>query len=161
MVIVYESKTGFTKKYAEMLSAKTGLKAFPRKEISRINPEEEIIFLGWLKAGTIQGLAKVRNYRIVAVCGSGTARKAEPDEQTVMARNKIQNLPFFYLRGGCLPLGEMKGMDKFLLKMFVKMLKSRKDKDEAMEESISNIENGFDGVKEENLEPVLRWLSER
>lgn len=28
MVIVYESKTGFTKKYADMLAAKTGLKVF-------------------------------------------------------------------------------------------------------------------------------------
>lgn len=33
MIIVYESKTGFTKKYAEMLSAKTGLKLYRVKEL--------------------------------------------------------------------------------------------------------------------------------
>lgn len=52
-------------------------------------------------------------------------------------------------------------MDKILMSMFLKMLKSRKDKDEEIEESISRIENGFDGVKEENLKPVLEWLTAR
>ncbi len=158
MVIVYESKTGFTKRYAEMLAAKTGLKVFHVKEISKISQDEEIIFLGWIKVGKIQGLNKVRKYNVKAVCGSGTGRTAEPDVETVVARNNIKGIPFFYLRGGCLPLKKMKGMDRIMLSMFVKMLKSRKDKDERTEESIDIIVNGFDGVKEENLEPLLEWL---
>ena len=159
MLIVYESKTGFTKRYADMLAAKTGLKVFRAKEISKVNQDEEIIFLGWMKVGRIQGLNKLRKYNVVAVCGSGTGRTAEPDTETVIARNKLENIPFFYLRGGCFPLKELKGMDKIMLSMFLKMLKSRKDNDEKTEESIAIIENGFDGVKEENLEPVLEWLN--
>ena len=100
MVIIYESKTGFTKRYADMLAAKTGLKAFHVKELSKVNHDEEIFFLGWMKVGKIQGLKKLRKYNIKAVCGSGTARKAEPDTETVIARNKIEGIPFFYLRGG-------------------------------------------------------------
>jgi hypothetical protein len=159
MVIVYESKTGFTKKYAQMLAAKTSLKVFPVKEISKVSKTEDIIFLGWMKVGKIQGLDKVRKYNIKAVCGSGTGRTAEPDRETVIARNKIESLPFFYLRGGCYPLKNLKTMDKIMMSMFVKMLKNRKDKDEKTEEAIAIIENGFDGVKEENLEPVLQWLN--
>ncbi len=143
MVIVYESKTGFTKKYANMLAAKTNLKAVSVKEISKINKEEEIIFLGWMKAGKIQGLSKVRKYNIKAVCGSGTGRTAEPSEESVIARNKIQGVPFFYLRGGCFPLKEIKGMDKILLSMFLKMLKGRKEKEESIVEAITNIEHGL------------------
>ncbi len=158
MLIVYESKTGFTKRYADMLAAKTGLKVFRVKELSRITQDEEVIFLGWMKAGKIQGLDKLRKYNIKAVCGSGTGRTAEPDTETVTARNKIKDIPFFYLRGGCFPLRELKGTDKIMLSMFLKMLKSRKDKDERLEEAITMIENGFDGVKEENLKPVLEWL---
>ena len=142
-----------------MLAAKTKLKVLPAKEISKVNPDEEIIFLGWMKVGKIQGLDKLRKHTIKAVCGSGTSQTAEPDTETVIARNKIENIPFFYLRGGCYPLKELKGMDKIMLSMFVKMLKSRKDKDEKTEEAICNIENGFDGVTEENLEPVLNWLN--
>lgn len=161
MVIVYESKTGFTKKYANMLATKTKLKVFSVKEISQVKQDEDIIFLGWMKAGKIQGLNKIRKYNIKTVCGSGTARAAEPSAEAVIARNKIEGIPFFYLRGGCFPLKQLKGMDKIMLSMFLKMLKKRKDKDESIEEAISSIENGFDGVKEENLQPVLEWLKDQ
>lgn len=161
MVIVYESKTGFTKKYAHMLAEKTGLKVFSVKELSKVSQDEEIVFLGWMKVGKIQGRNKLRKYNVKAVCGSGTGRTAEPNTETVIARNKIQSIPFFYLRGGCFPLKELKGMDKIMLSMFLKMLKNRKDKDERVEEAISIIENGFDGVKEENLQPVLEWLNSK
>lgn len=159
MVIVYQSKTGFTKRYADLLSAKMRLKVFRVKELSKVNKDEEIIFLGWMKVGKIQGFDKLRKYNVKAVCGSGTARTAEPNNETVIARNKIEGIPFFYLRGGCFPLKELRGLDKIMLSMFVKMLKSRKNKDEKQEEAISIIINGFDGVKEENLEPVLEWLN--
>ncbi len=161
MIIVYESKTGFTKRYAEMLAEKTGLKVFRVKELSKVNQDEEIIFLGWMKVGKIQGFDKLRKYKVIAICGSGTGRNAEPNIETVIARNKIEGIPLFYLRGGCFPLKEIKGIDKIMLSMFLKMLKSQKDKDEKLEEAISIIENGFDGVKEENLKLVLEWLNTR
>ena len=55
MIIVYESKTGFTKKYADMLAAKTGFKAYSVKNFANAGLYDEIIFLGWMKAGSIQG----------------------------------------------------------------------------------------------------------
>lgn len=152
MIVVYESKTGFTKKYADMIAARTGFKVFPVKEI---------IFLGWMKVGKVQGLDKLRKYNIKAVCGSGTGRTAEPNTEAVVARNKLEGIPFFYLRGGCYPLKEIKGLDKIMLSMFVRILKKQKDKDENQIEAISIIENGFDGVKEDNLEPVLKWINAR
>ena len=159
MVIVYESKTGFTKKYADMLSGMTSLKSYPTEDLSKIGPQEEIIFLGWMKVGKIQGLSKARTRRIIAVCGSGTGRTAEPDLDTEMARNKIEGIPFFYLRGGCHPLSEIKGLDKLMLSMLVRILKKSESGDEKNAETIYNIENGFDGVREENLEPIIDWLN--
>jgi len=159
MIIVYESKTGFTKKYADMLAAKTGFRTFRVKELSKDLQDEEVLFLGWMKAGKIQGLNKARKYKVMAVCGSGSAETADPDTETVIAKNKLAGVPFFYMRGGCFPLSELKGSNKVLMSIFIKILKSRKvgNKDEA----ISNIRNGFDGVKQENLEPVLAWINAR
>ena len=159
MIIVYESKTGFTKKYAEMLSAKTALKVYHVKELSQININEEIIFLGWMKIGKVRGLKKVRKYNLKAVCGSGTGRTAEPDTETIITRNKLGNVPFFYLRGGCFPLRDLKGIDRMMMSMFVKTLKKRSDKDEKLIEAIDTIENGFDAVKEENLIPIIDFLT--
>ena len=161
MVIIYESKTGFTKKYAVMLAEKTGLKAYSVKEFLDAGQDEEIIFLGWMKAGKIQGFDKIRKFNVKAVCASGTARTIEPSTEAVMERNKVEGVPLFYLRGGCLPLKDMRGMDKFSLSLFVKILKSRKDKDEELIEAITNIESGYNGVREENLEPVLSWLNSK
>lgn len=160
MLIVYESKTGFTKKYAHMLAKTTGLKVFSTKELGKVSQGEEIIFLGWLKAGKIQGLSKLRSHCVKAVCASGTGRESEVDDKAIISRNKIEGIPFFYLRGGCLPLSELKGMDKILMTMFVKMLKGSKDMDESRKEGISHIEKGFDGVREENLLPLLKWLNQ-
>lgn len=158
MVIVYASKTGFTKRYAEMLAAKTALKSYAVSELGKVDPNEDVLFLGWMKAGRIQGLKQARRLKIKAVCASGTGRTAEPSPQEVIQRNQLQGLPFFYLRGGCFPLKEIKGWDRLMLSMFVKILKKRKQKDERIIEAIDIIEQGFDGVKEENLAPVIEWL---
>lgn len=159
MIIVYESKTGFTKRYAELLAHKSGMKAYHIREFSKMSSSEDIIFLGWMKIGRVQGLDRVREFNIKAVCGSGTGRTAEPSEETIILRNKLDKVPFFYLRGGCLPLKELKGLDRFMMTMFLKTLKNRREKDERITEAIEIIENGYDGVKEENLIPVLEWLN--
>lgn len=161
MVIVYESKRGFTKRYAGIIAEKTGLRALAANEISQVDLGEEILFLGWIKVGKIQGLSKLGKYNVKAVCASGTGRTAEPDAETVIAGNGIGDKTFFYLRGGCPPLREIKGMDKVLLSLFVKMLKKRANGDEKTEEAISIIENGYDGVREENILPVLDWINTR
>lgn len=156
MVIVYESKTGFTKKYADMLAEATALRAYSTKERKEIPQNEEIIFLGWIKAGRIQGLKKVNREQLKAVCGSGSAEEAEPDKQTMMANNHISNLPFFYLRGGCKPLKELKGMDKILLSFFVRMLERRTD--EKAKNAVDRIRNGFDGVSKDHLDDVITFI---
>lgn len=86
MVIVYESKTGFTKRYAEMLAEKASLSVFRAQERSKIDAGEEVLFLGWMKVGKIQGLSKMRKHNVVAVCGSGTAAIAEPSPEVVIER---------------------------------------------------------------------------
>ncbi|MDY0258020.1 MAG: hypothetical protein RBR00_12665 [Gudongella oleilytica] len=46
-----------------------------------------------------------------------------------------------------------------MMTMFVRVLERSKNKDEGQIEAISIIKNGFDGVKEENLIPLLDWLN--
>ncbi len=161
MIIAYESKTGFTKRYAEMLAAKTGMKLFRVNELSKTEINEEIVFLGWLKAGKIQGLNKVRKFNVKAVCATGTGSAEENNAKTIISRNKLGNIPFFYVQSGCLPLKDLKGIDRFMMSMFAKVLKKQKDKDKKIIEAIDHIENGFDGVKEENLIPLIQWLNSR
>lgn len=97
MVIVYTSNTGFTKKYADMLAEKTGFPVYNIKELFKVKGGEEIIYLGWIKAGRIQGLSKVlKNHAVKAVCATGTAKTIKPSQEVFQKNNKIQSLPFFY-----------------------------------------------------------------
>ena len=159
MIIIFESKTGFTKKYAEMLASQTGFSLYSTKELSKAPEGEDVIFLGWISAGKIQGLKKVIGKFVVkAVCACGTGRKAEPDEDTFIKNNHIEGKPFFYLRGGCLPLSQMKGTDKIALSIFLKILKSKKDQSDEFMEAIGNVEKGCDYVSEENITHVIEWV---
>lgn len=161
MFIVYASKTGFTRKYAAILSEKTKIQMYGVEELHRVPKGAEVLYLGWMKVGKVQGLKKMKNHQVVAVCGSGTGRTAEPSEEEIRRRNKLQETPFFYLRGGCKPLKELKGFDKVMLAMFVKALRKNAGKDERQKEAVDIIVEGFDGVREENLKPVYRWLQEK
>ncbi len=55
-IVIYNSQTGFTKKYADWISEATGCKTVPFKQATKINLFEydAVIFGSWCKAGHIQ-----------------------------------------------------------------------------------------------------------
>ena len=65
------------------------------KELPKVPKESEVLYLGWMKVGKVQGLQKMKGHKVVAVCGSGTGRTAEPSEEEVRKRNDLETTPFF------------------------------------------------------------------
>ena len=57
-IIIYASQYGSTKRYAERLSAITGIKCVSRKEAENIQNYERFIYMGPLFAGSVLGLKK-------------------------------------------------------------------------------------------------------
>ena len=57
-LIIYGSQYGTTKRYAEHLSAMTGIEAVAFKEAKDIDKYERVIFMGALYAGSVLGLKK-------------------------------------------------------------------------------------------------------
>lgn len=155
--IVYTSNTGFTKKYADMLGKKTGL---PVYDLENAQPAEgkDIVYLGWLSAGTIKGYKKaLKRFNIKAVCAVGISSYSDSYYQELKKRNSIE-APFFYMMGGY-DYNRLKGFSKFLMKIFSAMIiKQTEKKPDKTPEDIISIEvmkNGGDYVKEENLLPVV------
>ena len=70
-IIIYGSQYGTTKRYAEHLSAMTGIEAVAFKEAKDIDKYERVIFMGALYAGSILGLKK-------------TASKMSPQQELVI-----------------------------------------------------------------------------
>lgn len=162
--IVYESNTGNTQKYAEMLGQKTGLPVYEHKKASKhLGEKDEIIYLGWLFASNIKGYEKAaKNYNVKAICGVGMRRACEEAVKDMVERNHISDTKAFYFQGGY-DLNKLRGIYKLMMKMMSKMILKELEKKEPKTdediESIDMINNGRSLVKEENLAPILEWLN--
>lgn len=160
MKIVYVTNTGSTKQYAEMLSGKTDFEALElSKATKEISADEEIIFMGWVMAGAVQGYkeAKAAFSNIKAVCAVGL-NKGEKAEVELIEKNGITE-PMFILQGN-FNIDRLKGMYKMMMSMMIKMLKSKlKEKPQPdADKVLAAFENGVECVSEENLEGILEWL---
>lgn len=161
--IVYTSNTGFTKKYAEILSKETGINVYEFKEAKgRLNKNDEIIYMGWIMAGTIKGFEEARKrYNVKVVCAVGMGMANEKQNKELIEKQKIEKQQFFYLQGG-FDMNKLHGVYKFMMncmkKFLVPTLEKKDDKTDSEIEYLNMIKNGKDCVKKENLDPVINWI---
>ena len=160
--IVYTSNTGYTKQYAEMLSKATGLPAYNlANSIPPAARGTDVIFMGWLMAGGVQGYKKANKlFRVRALCAVGMS-PAEPDQTAgIRKRYGCDDLPMFYLQGG-FDINKLTGIYKLMMKMMCKKIlgdlakvTERTPEQEAVYQMATV---GLDCVSEANLQPVLAW----
>ena len=159
MTIVYCSNTGSAKKYAELLSEKTGLPCVDISKRGSVSADEEIIFIGWIMAGSLQGLKEVRETfsDIKAVCGVGMMKGEKATEET-KAKNGITE-PYFFLPGD-FDMSKLKGMYKMMMGMMLKMVKGKikENGDEKGEEMIRMLEDGIILFDEKEIEKVVEFI---
>lgn len=158
MTILYTTNTGSTKTYALKLSEKTGYDCMALKDAQNVDDNEEIIYMGWVMAGSIQGLnearAKFNNVKVVCAVGMLMG----DDVEKLKTDNNITE-PFFYLRG-CFDIARLKGMYRMMMGMMMKVMKDKikKSEDPADHKALDIIEHGVNLVKDENLNGVLEYL---
>lgn len=161
--IVYTSASGFTKKYAEMLSAKTGLPPYDLKQAKiRLAKGSDILYMGWLFAGGIKGCNQaLKRYAVKAVCAVGMGNPPDADLPAIKKRHDFGNAPLFYLQGG-FDIRKLRGLNKFLMKrmseMIVKQIESKPEKTPDDAVMLDMVKNGRSMVKPENLVPVAEWV---
>lgn len=158
MKIVYETNTGSCERYAKMLSEKMGLEAVSLSSTCE-GDADEVVFIGWIMAGTIQGLETARkNFAsIKAVCAVGMM---PPESQLEKLKEKNLVTEQIFALPGAFDMKKLSGMYKMMMGMMMRMLKSQfKDSENEKErEAYALFEKGFDAVKEENLNEVLKFL---
>lgn len=157
MTIIYNSNTGSGEKYAKMLSEKTGFPCVSLQKSKSVSPEEEIIFIGWIMAGTLQGLNEVTAQfpNISCICAVSIS-KGEKAEDDIKAKNNI-TLPIFLLPGA-FNINNLSGMYKMIMNMTIKMMKGKVQKDSEEAKAFEVFEKGVDLVNEEHLAAVLEFL---
>lgn len=157
--ILYASNTGFTAKYARLLAQATGIPAYDMAEKKELPPwGASVLYLGWLCAGKIKGLAAARKrYQVRAVCAVGMAAADSGQTETLPGSNHLGNTPFFYLRGGYAP-DKLKGVWKLMMGAMAKAVSKAPAETEADREQQKALVSGGNWVTAEALEPVLAWL---
>lgn len=157
--IVYNSATGFTKEYAEMLSKKINVPCYTLKEAKKeLNKQDEIVYLGWICAGIIKGLNKARNkYKVKCYGAVGAFPKDANYIETLTKSNGLEKDKLFYLRGG-INFQKLKGYKKLIIKIVGNVLEKNNKGKEGSEELIRIFNEGASFVDSENLDEMINYI---
>lgn len=168
-LVIYNSQTGFTKRYAEWIAEEAEadcleLSAAKRKSL---NIYEAIVFGGWACAGSISKINWFKNNmdkwtdkKLVVFCVGGSPIDNPEIEQFLKQNSKecgLRKVDIFYCPGG-FNYEKMSVTSKLMMKMFIKMLKTKKDKTEAEQEMIKMISSSYDISDKKYIEPILECL---
>jgi len=168
-IIIYNSQTGFTKRYAKWIAEAAGadcleLSVAKKKDFAAY---EAIIFGGWACAGGISKISwfkknidKWADKKLIAFCVGGSPID-NPEIDIALKQNfnesERKKVKIFYCPGG-FNYEEMSTSSKFMMKMFIKMLKAKKDKTEAEHMMIKMISSSYDISDKKYIEPILQYL---
>lgn len=156
--IVYSSNTGHTRRYAEMLSEKTGLPAY---DIKTAKPDKSmpVVYMGWLMASTVKDLGKARKrFDVQAVCGVGLCTTGALLNEVRKSARIPESIPLFTLQGG-MDINMLTGIYRKMIETLTKFMARKKNPSAEDMEMLRLLTTPGDYVCEENLSEVLKWIS--
>jgi menaquinone-dependent protoporphyrinogen IX oxidase len=138
VAVVYKSKYGSAKQYAQWIAEETGgtLFALPKVKIAELAGYDTVIIGGGLYAGAINGIAFLeKNFaalegkKLIAF-SVGTSADEQANTDSIKEKNftpeVLAKIGYFHLRGG-LFYTRMNWFDKTLMKFFLAMMKRMRD----------------------------------
>ncbi|MGB4661214.1 MAG: flavodoxin domain-containing protein [Mobilitalea sp.] len=169
-IVVYKSKTGFTKQYAEWISEQLNCTAIPVKEAtaSALQPYDLVIYGGGIMAGTIGAFKKFKelmnslNGKKLIVFAVGLAGIEDEDAKQMVIKTNFteeekNNVPYFYFQGG-LNYDKMGFFSKRILKMASSMTAKKADKTPEEAKMAESMQSSCDYTKIEYIEPLITYV---
>lgn len=169
-IILYKSKYGATRKYAEWLTEATGFDCIEteKAKISQVKEYDIIILGGGIYASGIAGLSflkknisQLRNKKVIVFC-DGASPYDETAFQEVRAhnmKNDLSSIPLFYCRGSW-NMPAMGFLDKNLCKMLQKSVMKKEPQELAVWEKalLEAGESVCDWTDKAYLKPILNAI---
>ena len=162
--IIYTTNTGSTESYAKLLAQKTGLPAYSLAEAKkRVLAGAEVIYLGWIMAGSVKGYAEAaKRYRVCAVCAVGMGQTGTQTDSVRKKSSVPADIPLFTLQGN-FDVKKLHGVYRIMMEIMVKTagkgLAEKSDRTPEEDDMLDMMLHGGERVKEENLSTVLDWYS--
>lgn len=170
--VIYNSQTGFTKKYAEWIAEAVSADCFELKTVQKkdFDRYDAIVFGGWACAGKISKISwfksnmeKWSDKVIVVFCTGGSPAKS-PEIETFLLGNfresERKRVYAFYCPGG-FNYEKMSAGSKLMMKMFQKMVGAKKDKTEADIQMLKMISKSYDISDRKYIEPIIELLNNK
>ena len=169
-VILYQSKYGATKKYADWLSEATGFKCIEAKraDINEILAYDVIILGGGIYASGIAGLSflkknihKLTGKKIIVFC-CGASPYEEDAFQQIREHNmkdSLSEIPVFYCRGA-FDMNAMSFKDRTLCNFLRKVVAKKDPSDyEIWEKALMAAgDHPCDWTDKKYIEPILEYI---
>lgn len=168
-IVVYTSKTGFTRRYAEWIAEELHCEAvtFDKKNIKKLEAYELIIYGGGITANTINGLSALKKLRVynekkIIVFATG----ATP-ENAVSVINQIRNrnfseqekvrIPFFFMQSG-INYERMGFMGRKMMQLMHHILSKKSNRTEEETGMMNALAASYDASDRSYIKPVLEYI---
>jgi len=171
-IIIYcNSKTGFTKRYADWIADELKCDVLSFKDFSKkvISKDNIIIFGSRVHAGRIECLNKIKTCfsdkknLIVFVTGATPVLETSAIGKIWAANftdNEIRTIPHFYLQSG-LNYEKMGLIDRTIMRIVAKLIDKKKDKNETEKGFGKAIKKSYDISSKEYIEPLLKFVRDK
>lgn len=165
-IVVYKSKYGYTKRYAEWIAEELSCDIKENAAFSDISGYDMIICGGGCYAGTINGsklitknLARLSGKKL-SLFAVGSSSGADKDIIPFWEKNltveQRQAVAHFYLRGG-FDYSRLGSTDKLLMNMLKSHLKKIKDPDEETRGLLAAYDTPVDFTDNKRLKELLEY----
>lgn len=163
-IIIYASKTGFSRRYAQWLAEDLGERAvsFRDRNTLRLQDFDTIILFGGLYAGQMSGLKWLQKQPLAGKRLAAVAVGCAPVDNPGLPESMEQlfggapEIKGFYCQGG-LDYEHMGGVDRIMMAALRRFLKNKPDQKDMLE----GISHSFDAADRAYLAPVAAWARER
>jgi flavodoxin len=165
-IIVYKSKTGFTKKYAEWIAKELDSDIIEQKFFNKnyLKKYDLIIYGGSLHAIGIFGLKKIlkllknkQDKKIIVFAVGASPLKKKVLEEIKQHNFKNKTIPLFYLRGG-FNFKKLDLFNKIIMYLFIKNLESKKDKTKDEIGLIKAYKKPVDFTDKKNIKEIIKFI---
>lgn len=174
-VVVYESKYGYTKQYANWIAAALSCPVYERKNFYPANfaSYDVIVYGGGLYAGGISGLKLLtRNWDLVKnkqvilfTCGLADPNNPDNVAHIKEAMSKtispeiLQNIAVFHLRGG-IDYSRLRLPHRMMMAMLRKMLLKKEPCDLTSEdrELLATYGKSMDFTDQKSIAPLVKYI---
>lgn len=167
VLVLYESKTGYTRRYAEWISEELKAELLTLKEVSlsRIRAADLLIFGGNIRGSVISGQEKMR--RLAQKAGGKTTfyfgvgmRPVTPRTLELLHKNNGIAETLFYFRGG-LDKDALSPGDRTMLRIYQAMPKRRREIHPEDEQLLRDLHIPGDFSDREQIRPLLEAVADQ